>query len=354
MNKSENAAREARARWDSIAKPLGSLGALEDLITKICALTQDSRIDIRRRCVAIVCADNGVVEEGVTSSPAEVTQVIAHNIAQGTSSVCRMCAPHGIDCVAVDVGMKKPVSDASILNRRVAAGTANIVTGPAMTREQAQAAIQVGIQLVDDLKSMGYCLVATGEMGIGNTTTATAMTCAFLDVDPARITGRGAGLSDEGLERKTQVITRALQTNKVDASDPLDVLSKLGGLDIAAMCGMFLGGARHRVPVVMDGVISAVAAYCAMQLQPDCADAILPSHLSAEPAMSLLLERMGMQPVIHANMRLGEGTGAACLIPLLDMAVSLYQTGPTYDDCGIEAFVDENETEVKLETGVAQ
>ncbi len=345
MDKSKQAAQEARERWDAIAKPLGSLGALEDLVTKICALTQDPHVNIRKRCVAIVCADNGVVEEGVTSSPAVVTQVIAHNIAQNMSSVCRMCAPFGIDCVAVDVGMKKPVANANILNRRVAAGTANIATGPAMLREQAQEAIEVGIRLVGDLKEQGYNLVATGEMGIGNTTTATAMACAFLGIEPARITGRGAGLSDEALEHKVQVITRALEVNKPDAFDPLDVLSKLGGLDIAAMCGMFMGGAQHRVPIVMDGVISTVAAYCAMQLQPGCEKAILPSHLSAEPAMPLLLEHMNMQPVIHAGMRLGEGTGAACLIPLLDMAVSLYQTGPTYDDCGIEAFVDEDKTE---------
>jgi hypothetical protein len=180
--------------------------------------------------------------------------------------------------------------------------------------------------------------VATGEMGIGNTTTSTAMTCAFVGADPMKLTGPGTGLSSEGVRHKAEVIRRALDVNMPDPSDPLDVLSKLGGFDIAAMCGLFLGGAVHRVPVVIDGFISAVAAYCAWRLRPECKGAMLSSHLSAEPGAAVLLERMGLSPVIHANMHLGEGTGAACLVPLLDMALNLYTTGPTLSDCGITTY----------------
>lgn len=334
------AAQRARARWDAIAKPLGSLGALEDAVVQMAALVGNERVNIDRRCVAVLCADNGVVAQGVASTDPAVTGIISQTVLDNESSVCRMSAPVGIDCIAVDMGMFEPIDDARMRNRRIAAGTNDITQGPAMTRTQALQAIRTGVDLVGELAHEGYQLIATGEMGIGNTTTATAMTCAFTGLDPAHLTGRGAGLCDEGLKRKVAAIQRALDVNAAYASNPLDILAKLGGFDIAGMCGMFLGGAVHRVPVIIDGVISTVAAYCAMQLRPECKMALLPSHLSAELAAEALFERMDMEPIIHANMRLGEGTGAACLVPLLDMALSLYCTGPTYADFGITACDD--------------
>jgi nicotinate-nucleotide--dimethylbenzimidazole phosphoribosyltransferase len=334
----EAAAQAARDRWNALAKPIGSLGLLEDAVVQMAALTGSPQVDIAQRCVAVLCADNGVVAEGVSQSGHEVTTTVAESIARGVSSVCLMCRPFGIDCLAVDMGMVHPPQVEGVLNRRVAAGTGDIAKGPAMTRAQAAQAIMAGIDLMGELKARGYRLVATGEMGIGNTTTATAMACAFLDEDPEVLTTRGAGLSDEGLARKRAVVAQALALNKPQVDDALDVLAKLGGFDIAGMCGLFLGGAVHQVPVVVDVLISAVAAYVAWRLRPDCRHALLASHVSAEPAATLLLGRMGLQAPIHAGMRLGEGTGAVSLIPLLDMALSLYRDGTTFEGCGLVPY----------------
>lgn len=334
------AAARARTAWNAVAKPLGSLGDLEDLVVKIAALTGSEQVNIAHRCVAVLCADNGVVAEGVSQSGPEVTSVVARNLAKGVSSASRMCAPMGVDCIAVDMGMLAPLGLPGIRERRIAAGTGNIARGPAMTREQALAAVRAGVGLVGELAGEGYTLIATGEMGIGNTTTATAMACAFLESSPDELVGRGAGLSDAGLARKREAIARALAVNRPCADDPLDVLAKLGGFDIAGLCGMFLGGAVHRVPIVVDGLISAVAAYCAWRLRSECLAALLPSHLSSEPATSALLARMGLHPVIDAGMHLGEGTGAICLIPLLDMALALYR-GTTFAACGLDPYEED-------------
>lgn len=334
----EAAAARARERWDGIAKPVGSLGALEDAVVRIAALTGSEHVDLGRRCVVVLCADNGVVAQGVSQSGQDVTRLIARNAAMGVSSVNKMCEPANIDCVPVDVGMRERIPDEGMLDRRVEAGTADIAVGPAMTRSQALEAIRVGVDLAGDLADKGYRIIATGEMGIGNTTTSTAMACAFTGLDPRALVGPGAGLPAAGVIHKADVITRALAVNAPDAEDPMDVLAKLGGLDIAAMCGVFLGGAVRRVPVVVDGLISAVAAYCAWRMRPESRVAMLASHLSAEPGAWVLLERMGLTPIIHAGMRLGEGTGAVCLVPLLDMALNLYATGPTFADCGITSY----------------
>ena len=334
----EQAAQRALARWNSRAKPIGALGLFEDMVVKIAALTGDEHVDISKRCAVVLCADNGVVAQGVSQSGQEVTATVATSIVRGVSSISRMCAPVGIDCLAVDLGMAHRVEEPQLLDRSIARGTGDIAVGPAMTREQAVRAIRTGVELVADLKAQGYRLIATGEMGIGNTTTATAMACAFTGGAPDELVGRGAGLSDAGLARKRAVVAQALEVNKPQVDDPLDVLEKLGGFDIAGMCGMFLGGAAHRVPIIIDGFISTVAAYVAWRLRPDCAQAMLASHVSSEPAAAQLLDLMELQAPIHAGMHLGEGTGAACLIPLLDMALSLYRDGTSFDDCDLEPY----------------
>ena len=332
------AAAEARRRWDALAKPLGSLGLLEDAVVQMAALTGDANVDVSRRCLAVLCADNGVVVEDVSQSGQEVTATVACNVARGVSSVCRMCEPIGVDCLAIDMGMAAHPFEDGLIDRRIAAGTANIASGPAMTRAQAAKAIMVGVDLVGELVGQGYRLIATGEVGIGNTTTATAMACAFTGLPPALLAGRGAGLSTHGLTRKIQAIERALVVNTPRTDDPLGILAGLGGFDIAGMCGMFLGGALYRVPVVMDGLISMVAARSALAFEPSCRMAMLASHLSSEPAATALMKRMDLQPIIHAGMHLGEGSGAACLIPLLDMAVNLYMHGTTFSDCKIKPY----------------
>lgn len=334
----EQAAALARARWNAIAKPIGALGALEDAVVAMAALTGSAEVDMSRRCVAVLCADNGVVDAGVTQCSAEVTATVARQIVQGSSSLCVMCVQAGIDCIAVDMGMREVLDLPGLHLRRVAAGTADITHGPAMSREQALEAIGHGIELVGELAREGYHLIAAGEMGIGNTTTATAMTCSFTGMDPASLAGRGAGLSDAGLERKIAAIRRALVVNAPDPNDPLDVLAKVGGFDIAGMCGLFLGGAHYRVPIVIDGFTSSVAAWCACQLRPECKVAVLASHMSSEPAARLVMECLGLRPPIDAGMHLGEGAGAACLVPLLDMALALYHNGTTFDGYGMQPY----------------
>ena len=328
---------DARDKWNAVAKPIGSLGEFELMVEKIAGLTGDSNVDIEKRAVVVLCADNGVVARGVSQSGPEITTVIAGSVARGTSSVCKMAATVGADAFSVDMGMKTPSDVPGVIGRSIASGTGDIAAGPAMTEDQAIAAINAGIDLVSEFKDEGYRMLATGEMGIGNTTTSSAMAAAFLGLPVAEVTGRGAGLSDSGLVRKREAIEQALAVNRPDASDPFDVLAKLGGFDIAGLAGMFLGGAIHRVPIVVDGFIGALAAYTATRICPACTCALFPSHVSAEPAAKMLLEGMGLNAPIQAGLRLGEGTGAVLLFPLLDAALALYN-GTTFDETGIEAY----------------
>ena len=333
----EKALKDARDKWNAVAKPIGSLGQLELMVEKIAGLTGSIDVDISKRAVMVLCADNGVVAQGVTQSEPEITTVIAGSVARGISSVCRMAQTVGADAVSVDMGMMTPSDVPGVIDRCIARGTGDISLGPAMSREQALTAIKIGVDLVAQMKADGYKILATGEMGIGNTTTSSAMAAAFLGLPVETVTGRGAGLSNAGLARKCAAIERALAVNEPDANDALDVLSKLGGFDIAGLVGLFIGGAVHRAPIVIDGFISALAAYTAARLCPACTCAMLPSHVSAEPAARMLFDELGIEPIIHAGLRLGEGTGAVLLFPLLDAALALYN-GTTFDDTGIEAY----------------
>lgn len=312
--KNEAAEQETRRRWNACAKPLGSLGLLEDALCQIASVTGSVDIDLNKKALLIFCADNGVVAQGVTQTGSEVTAMVARGFAEGTTPACRMARRANCKLIPVDMGIKDFSSQPGVLNRRVANGTGDISKGPAMTREQA---ILAGALLVKDCKEQDVSLLATGEMGIGNTTTASAVASVLLGCEPEAITGRGAGLSDEGLARKKSAICRAIQINQPNPADPL---AKLGGFDIAGMCGAFLGGAAFGVSVLMDGVISAAAALLAVRLCSDAGKAILASHVSAEPAGALLLNALDKHPLITAGIRLGEGTGALAAMPLLDMA----------------------------------
>ena len=322
-----NAAALAKRRWDSIAKPLGSLGKLEDMIISIAALTGSAKVDISRRCVAMFCADNGVVAEGVTQTGSEVTAIVAANAAHGKSTVCAMARTVGAEVYPVDVGMLTRAD--GVADRHVADGTMNFTLGPAMTPEQAIQAIQAGIDTVKELKNNGYKLIVTGEMGIGNTTTASAVAAVLTDTPIDEAVGRGAGLSDAGLMRKRSAIARGIAVNKPDKADAFDVLGKLGA---------FIGGALYRVPTVIDGFISSVAALIAARLCPRCSIAMLPSHASAEPAAKRIMKELDLEPPLYADMRLGEGTGGVCIIPLMDMALSVYNTMATFEDINVDAY----------------
>ncbi|MDR1590248.1 MAG: nicotinate-nucleotide--dimethylbenzimidazole phosphoribosyltransferase [Oscillospiraceae bacterium] len=334
----EDAMREARRRWDSVAKPLGSLGLLEDFVVKIAGLTGSADVDIGKRAVVVLCADNGVVKEGVSQSGGEVTMLVAENLTRGLTSVCRMAAVAGADVIPVDMGMlSRPLFD-GLIDCHVADGTKNIAEGPAMTRAEAESAVTRGVGLARLCRERGYRLIATGEMGIGNTTTSSAIASVLLGVPPVSVTGRGAGLPDAALIHKIVVVERAIAVNRPDPGDALDVLGKLGGFDIAGLAGVFLGGAIYRVPVLIDGLISAVGALIAARLCPGASCAMLPSHRSGESACGAVLSALGLTPVIDAGMRLGEGTGAVAAIPLLDMALSVYHGSSSFSDIGIEPY----------------
>ena len=334
----QEAMRRAKARWDSIAKPLGSLGALEDAVIRIAGMTGSPDVDISKRAVVVMCADNGVVAEGVTQTGQEVTAIVAENMSTGDTSVCAMSRAAGAEVVPVDIGTVTPLKGARIRQKCVRRGTANMTQGPAMSREEAVQAILAGVEIAQELRGQGVNLLATGEMGIGNTTTSSALAAVLLNRPVEDMTGRGAGLSSEGLQRKIRAIETAVRVNRPDPGDVLDVLHKVGGLDIAGLAGVFLGGALCRTPVLVDGFISSVAALVAARLCPQCKDYMLGSHASEEPASKLVLSELGLRPFLYAGMRLGEGTGAVAVMPLLDMGLAVYREMTTFEDTNIEAY----------------
>ena len=330
----------AKERWDSIAKPLGSFGLLEEMIQKIAAVQGSPDVDISSRTAVVMCGDHGVVCEGVTQCGQEVTAECAKAIAEGRSNVNALAAAYKVDVMAIDVGIAADIHYPALINKKVVYGTKNIAQGSAMTREQTERAIVVGIDTVRQLKSSGTQLIITGEMGIGNTTPTSAIASVILDLTPEETTGRGAGLSSEGLQRKINIVKKAIEINDVSADAPLELLQKLGGAEIAAMTGLFLGGAYYRIPVIIDGVISAAAAAVAYALQPLCRDYMLASHSSGEPAGKGLLAYCGLKAPINAGLRLGEGTGGLLLVPLLDGALALYNNAHRFDETTIERYVD--------------
>ena len=333
----EAARAAAHAHWASLAKPLGGLGALETTLESAAALTGSAALDLSKRAVLVLCADNGVVAQGVSQTDQSVTRTVAENLAARRTSVCQMSKTARCEVVPVDLGMAgEPVP--GVQNCRIAAGTADFTTGPAMTRQQAVDAIAAGMGLVRAQKAAGVQLLATGEMGIGNTTTSSAVAAVLLGQPVERMTGRGAGLSDAGLARKLDAIRRGIVQNQPDAADPLDVLSKLGGFDIAGLCGVFLGGALEGLPVLMDGFISGVAALCAVRLCPAAEKAVFASHCSTEPAARLVLEALGKAPLLTAGLHLGEGTGAVASIPLWDMALAVYRDCYSFTEGGITPY----------------
>ncbi len=339
----DGAAQRARERWNGVAKPIHGLGLLEDAVTKIAAIYGSESFDLDSRTAVVLCADNGVTAEGVTQSGSEVTAIVAAALAAGTSSINVMARTFGTNVLPVDIGMNSPVP--GVLDRRIRAGTGNIALGPAMTEAQASAAVSVGMDLVRDLKRQGCKIIVAGEMGIGNTTTAAALASALLDLPPEVTAGRGAGLDDGGLRRKVSAIRRALSVNRPDKADPMGLLAGPGGLDIAGMAGLFLGGAVYRLPVIIDGLISAAAAVIAAEIEPMAKDFMLCSHVSGEPAGRPLLARLGLKPIITAELALGEGTGGILLLPLLDGALAVYNSAHRFEDLNMERYVNYDDTD---------
>lgn len=323
--------------WHHIAMPLDSLGRLQDTIVRIAGMTGSEKVCIDKKALVIMCADNGVVEEGVTQSGQEVTLLVAENFLQEKATASLFCKKTGTDIFPVDIGI---ASDSKIMNRKVAYGTKNMAKEPAMTREEVIRALEVGISMVEELKEQGYQIIATGEMGIGNTTTSSAITSVLLDVDPKIVTGKGAGLSGTGLETKIRVIREAIALHKPDKKDVIDVLAKVGGLDIAGIAGVFLGGAALGIPVIADGFISCVGALCAVTMCPNVKDYVITSHKSQEPATQMVLDALGIPVFLDCDMRLGEGTGAVAIYPLLDLAMESYNSMCTFQEIHMDDYVE--------------
>lgn len=321
-----------KAVWDGIAKPVNGLGQFEEIISRIGAITETTEVDISKRAVIVMCADNGVAEEGISHYGYEMTAVIAGELVKGTTSVSRMALRANTEVLPVNIGIHQKEEITGLIQRRVACGTKNFRQEPAMSEEEAIRAIEIGIEIVKECREKGYSILATGELGMGNTTTSSAMAAGLLGCRAEEVTGVGAGLSREAFIHKHEVIKEALEKYQFQKEETLRILKTVGGLDIAGLTGVFIGGALYHVPVVIDGVISAVAALTAERLVPGAKEYMIPSHLSKEPAAKWLLEELGLPPVIDASLALGEGTGAVLMFPLLDTVLSVYEGSSTFDD----------------------
>lgn len=332
---SKGAEQEARERWDSIAHPLHSLGTLEDVVVKIAGITHHSNVTSPKKALIIMCADNGVVEEGVTQTGQEVTAIVAENFLTERATAAILCKQTKTDIYPVDIGIAR---DTNIICKKISYGTKNMVKEPAMTREDTIKAIEVGISMVAWLKEQGYGLIATGEMGIGNTTTSSAIVSVLLQKPVKEVTGKGAGLTKEGLIKKVQVIEKAIALHSPNPLDGIDVLSKVGGLDLAGLAGVFIGGAIYKIPVVVDGFISGAAALAAAAITPAAKEVMIASHISKEPAAKMVLDALGLEPSLCCGMCLGEGTGAVAFLPLIDLGISVYQGMSTFLDNEIEQY----------------
>lgn len=323
----------ARAYQATLAKPPESLGRLEALSIQLAGITGKIHNRMERTHLLVFAADNGVVEEGVSSAPQSVTLQQTINLTRAKTGASTLCRHFGVGITVCDVGVNAEIHDKAVLNRKIAYGTNNIAKMPAMTREQAITAILTGagVAIHTEADALGV-----GEMGIGNTTTSAAVLSALLDVPPEQVTGRGGGITDEAFQRKKEVIRRAIETNRPDKTDVIDVLSKVGGLDIAAMCGAFLGAAATRRPVVIDGFISAVAALCAVRLKPEARHYLVPSHASFEIGYTLAMQAMDLQPMLLLGMRLGEGSGCPLAFQVLDAACAIINEMATFQQAGID------------------
>lgn len=324
---------EAKKHQAKLAKPPGSLGKLEDISVQLAGITGKVHNSIEKKHLLVFAADNGVVAEGVASAPQSVTLKQAINLTKEKTGASVLAAHIGCGITVCDVGINADVKNSDVIDKKIAYGTNNIAKGSAMTKEQAIKAIITGARLA---KSTDANIIGVGEMGIGNTTTASAVLSVLLDVDAEKVTGRGAGITDSAFQKKKDVIKQAIRINNPDKNDILDVLSKVGGFDIAAMCGAYLGAAASRKPVVIDGFISVVAALCAVKLCPNVLNYLIASHASFEIGYSLAIKELGISPMLNLNMRLGEGSGCPLAFQIVDAACSIMNKMATFEDAEID------------------
>ncbi len=327
----------ARKRQAELAKPPGSLGRLEELSVRLAGITGKVKNSPDNRVLLVFAADNGVVEEGVSSAPQSVTAAQTVNLTRGITGASSIAARLGCGLVVCDVGVNADLSAyPAVLDRKIARGTHNIAKGPAMTRDEAVRAVWTGMELAGEAARDGADVLGVGEMGIGNTTTSSAVLSVLAGMPAEAVTGRGGGLTDEGYRNKLGVIRRALSVNAPDPDDPLDVLTKVGGFDLAAMAGAFLGAAEMRVPAVIDGFISVAAALAAVRLCPAAADFLIPSHASAEIGYRVAMKELGLEPLFDLGMRLGEGSGCPVAMMMLDAACAAMNGMATFEEARID------------------
>jgi nicotinate-nucleotide--dimethylbenzimidazole phosphoribosyltransferase len=324
-----------RLRLDNLTKPTGSLGVLENIAERIAGITGDPRPAPGAKTVLVMAADHGVVSEGVSLYPQDVTAQMVMNFLSGGAAINVLAGHAGADVVVVDIGVASTLEHANLVSRKIRLGTADMATGRAMTEDEAIEAVEAGIQVALDAVRGGSEYLAVGDMGIGNTTAASAITACLTGLDPLEVTGRGTGIDDATAGHKVEVIRRALEKNRPDPADPLDVLSKVGGLEIGGIAGAVIACAAERRPVLIDGFISSTAALVASRLCPRSVDFMIASHLSVEKGHQAVLDELGLQPMIHAELRLGEGTGAALAFLIVDASLKLLRDMATFEDAGV-------------------
>jgi len=330
---------KAREYLNNLAIPRGSLGELLVLAEQLAAIKQSLKPSVQRKTVVTMAADHGVVQEGVSAFPPEVTPQMVANFVAGGAAINVLSEVVGARVVVVDMGVATDLSglvkEGKILSRKVGYGTRNMTRGPAMTREQAEQALEAGIEIVGKLVGEGVDLLATGDMGIGNTTPSSAILAVFSGRPVHEVTGRGTGISDEALGKKIRAIQKALEVNRPEARDPVDVLAKVGGFEIGGIAGLILGAAYHKLPVVVDGFISCAGALLAKGLAPNCVDYMIAGHRSLERGHQLMLEELGLKPLLDLNLRLGEGTGAVLAMNIVEAAAQVISKMLTFEDAGV-------------------
>lgn len=328
---------KARDRVNHLIKPPSSLGRLEDLAVQLAGITRKLYPVVDNKAIIVMAGDHGVYEEGVTSNPQEVTYAQTLHFVKGTTGVCALGRVSGARIVPVDVGIKVDLpKNSGVINRKVKYGTDNMAKGPAMTREEAIKSIEIGIEIATAEMNKGVNLLGTGEMGIGNTTPSTAIISVLGNIEPLEITGRGAGLGTGGREHKANVIKKAIELNNPNPDDGIDVLAKVGGLEIGGMAGVMLAAAANKIPVVIDGYISTAAALIAAAIEPKAKDYMITSHASAEIGSQRASELLGIKPMLYIDLCLGEGSGAALAFPIVEAACSMMKNMITFADAGME------------------
>lgn len=328
---------EANAHLDILTKPPGSLGKLEAIAVRLAGITGKVKPSFPKRAVIVMAADHGVCEEGISAFPAEVTPQMVMNFLVGGAAVNVLARQAGAEVQCVDIGVNADMTHPDLIQRKIRYGTSNMAQGPAMSREEAEAAIMVGVEVVEEAISRGVSIFVTGEMGIGNTTASAAIVSALTDLSPVDSVGRGTGINDERLRHKIAVVERSLKINEVSATDPIDVLAKVGGLEIAGLTGVILAAAANHCPVVIDGFISSAAALLAQHIAPESANYMISSHQSHEQGHASLLQVLGLQPMLHMDMRVGEGTGGVLALHLVDAACRIMAEMATFESAGISS-----------------